>query len=99
MKRIYFQADIQSDGAYWPTEYSHNLDDILNNFEYGDVVFGTYQIWEYPSGKIYAVSADKVMDDHNYYSSPSEDTWRPIIIPVKESKSAVDSAYNHLVKH
>ncbi len=94
--KVYIQADRQLNGDYVPTEVSSSLNRLAENFEYYDVVEGEYQIWEYPSGKIYAVKPSaKVTEDH-LWSLASPDTWLPRLALVGVNKEAVEEAYKRL---
>src|SRR3954467_9325797 len=91
--KYFIQADKQTNGNYSPTEISQDLDRLLYNYEYGDVVKQEYQIWEYPSGKISHVVSDRKVDDDNYYAGPSEKIWLPKLDQFKVDVEKVAEAY------
>jgi len=47
------------EGKYVPEGLIEDWNKEVDNFEYADVADGKYQVWEYPSGKIYDVRPDR----------------------------------------
>jgi hypothetical protein len=87
------------DGQFRPTELNDDLDNILNNLEYGDVYEGNYQLWEFPSGAMSRIEPDRKVSDKYYYSTPSKDIWLPILIELAPDKRKVNEAYRQLIQH
>lgn len=83
-------------GKFHPERLIDDWENHLTSIEYGDVVEGQYQIWEYPSGKIYILKADRRLDIKDYYSVPTSGLWKPVLETIKEDKESVDAAYMRL---
>ncbi len=99
---IYILAEASGKSRYNPYELGTDIDQLLERLEYGDVVEKRYQIWEYPTGKISAIEADRVLDGKDYYSTPygAEGlVWSPRLVPLETNTEKVSSAYEHLVTH
>lgn len=98
MKKIYIQADRVATGDYVATEASHDINNLLFNYEYGDVVAEEYQIWEYPSGRKYKVTADTFVDhiEEDDFSTPDSKKWLPVIDYVSTDKVQVKAGYERL---
>ena len=80
------------EGKFYPEHIIHNLDSEFSRLEYGDVYEGEYQIWEYPSGKMFQIESDRIVKDNNYWSSPNADLWIPILKQIKVDKKIVNEA-------
>ncbi|HEU4913809.1 MAG TPA: hypothetical protein VFT16_00175 [Candidatus Saccharimonadales bacterium] len=76
-----------------PTEYGSDLYKLCSSLEYGDVLEGEVQIWEYPSGIISTVKPDREVGQKDYYSIPDKDRWLPVLERLDEDKKRVSSAY------
>lgn len=87
---------------YLPERLIEDWDEEIDGFEYADVARGEYQVWEYPSGKIYDVVPDRRLDeDANQYSTPytSQGTvWLPVLNEVGVDVAKVSEAYSQLTK-
>jgi hypothetical protein len=95
MKSAYLHCE-KYKGKYKPYELSDNLDDIYSTYEYGDVAEGEYQIWEYPSGKIFQIKPDREVEDKYYYSSPDKIIWWPVLHLLELDVERVTEAYRKL---
>jgi len=74
-----------------------DLDIQLWNLEYGDVAAHNYQIWEYPSGKIYNIESDRELS-HDDYSTPHEQKWLPTLVEVDVDRLKVKTAFEKLTE-
>lgn len=100
-KILIFAYDYE--GKFVPEHIIADLEDDLDGLEYGDVAESRYQVWEYPSGKIFAVKSDRVIDrdSSDYYSSPytSQGTmWLPELVEIRTDKKMVEEAYKRFKK-
>ena len=77
-----------------------DIDEDFSNLEYEDVKAGNYQIWEYPSGNIFKVQADRELNaDDNPYSTPYNNkgtAWQPVLIEVGRDTEKVVKAFKNL---
>lgn len=92
----------QDGNTYGPTDLSESLEKLTEGLEYQDVVDGTYQIWQYPSGKVYSLATDRKLDKSaNQYSTPytSKGTvWLPRLDEIDIDTEKVSAAYEALSK-
>lgn len=90
------------DGQYFAENLVGSLEDELANLEYEDVRSGQYQVWEYPSGKIYDIAPDRILDEgDNEYSLPngaSGVVWRPLLNEVATDTDKIEAAYSKLAQ-
>ena len=87
-------------GKFKPEKLIDKLEYELSGLEYGDVVNDEYQIWEYPSGRVYQVQSDRDVQDADFYSTPYNDkgtVWQPNLVHIKTDKEQVEKAYLSLV--
>jgi hypothetical protein len=77
MKKMYIFADRVQDGEYYGSELDSSLDTVLDGLEYGDVATKQFQVWEYPSGKIYDIVPDRYALSEDNYSVSDPDVWLP----------------------
>ena len=87
------------ENAFKPEHIVEDLHNELANLEYGDVADGDYQVWEYPSGKIFQITSDREVDDDNFYSTPytSKGTiWEPQLTEIFTDQAKVHEAYRKL---
>lgn len=84
------------DGVYYAEEIVNDLDKFYDGLEYGDVFEGEYQLWEYPSGKIFKLTIDREVVDKYYYTPPHVDLWLPKLILLRTDKNKVEEAYKLL---
>ena len=82
-------------GNYYGEHISDKLQDDLLNLEYGDVASAEFQVWEYPSGKIYDILPDRHLPDGNF-STPSKEEWLPILQYRSSDIGMVQKAYKTL---
>lgn len=83
-------------GEFYAETIIDDLESRLSGLEYGDVYEGEYQIWEYPSGKIFNIEPDRKVDDKYYYYVPyntSGTIWLPKLTLLKTDKERVQEAY------
>lgn len=78
-----------------PTELllsQKDLDKQLWSLEYGDIAGGIFQVWEYPSGKIYNVVSDRELKGDkykDYYGTPDPGIWQPKLVYIRTDKDLV----------
>lgn len=94
---LYIIADKRSNEQFAPDEISKNLEDLYSTLEYGDVLEGECQIWEYPSGKIFDMRPDREVPKSKYYSTPAENSWMPELTLVSTDTQKVEEARKKLV--
>lgn len=86
-------------GEFYAETIIDDLESRLSGLEYGDVYEGEYQIWEYPSGKIFKIVPDRKVDDKDYCSVPyttKGTLWLPKLTLLKTNKDKVEEAYKRL---
>ena len=81
------------DGRFIPESLFLSLEDSVSSLKYWALNEEQYQVWEYPSGKIFELAANKQLDDKDDSSFPSPETWQPVFKPVEEDKSRVIELY------
>ena len=81
---------------YHPEHIIQDLESEFDRLEYGDVLEGEFQVWEYPSGKIYKIEPDRKVPDDKYYSSRSSSLWSPKLTEIEVDKRKVSEAYEQL---
>ncbi|HSX29731.1 MAG TPA: hypothetical protein VLE73_04190 [Candidatus Saccharimonadales bacterium] len=88
------------EGEYVPEEIVGAPEDRFANLEYGDVKEGSYQLWEYPSGKIFNIAPDRELGkDEDYYATPYNNkgsVWLPKLVEVGVDQDRVAKAYSGL---
>jgi hypothetical protein len=100
-RRTLIFASLSTDDKYSPEEIVDDLERFYDGLEYGDVLDGEYQIWEYPSGQIFQLEPDREVPDKDYYAAPhSKDgvVWLPRLTPIRTDKERVAEAYRHLTR-
>ena len=81
-------------GKYRAQEIINNINIDFYNLEYGDVFEERYQVWEYPSGKIFSIIVDrKLLEEKNYRSTPDKNLWLPKLKYLKKDEKKVRDAY------
>lgn len=97
---IYIHAEYDDRAKeYIPYEYNSSLGELTDGYEYEDVEKGKYQVWEYPSGKIFQVKPDRDVDDKQLYSTPHSAkgiVWLPKLEELEENKQKVNDAVKDL---
>ena len=86
---------------FHPESIIEDLESRLYGLEYRDVFEGEYQIWEYPSGKIFNIEPDRKVDDKDYTSVPYTSKgiiWLPKLTLVETDRKKVTVAYEKLSK-
>lgn len=96
MKKKYLFADKTKNNSYLASEIFTELNNKLWDLEYGDVIAGQYQIWEYPSGKVFDIESDRNNLRSDDYSTPDPEHWLPRLKLVAVDKGLVNSSYEHL---
>lgn len=89
----------KTNGDFFAERIIDDLDSALSRLEYGDVLEGEYQIWEYPSGKLFNITPDKEVEEKDYYSTPNTNTgvkWLPKLMISSTDKNKVAEAYKRL---
>jgi len=93
----------KNDLSYDPVGISEQLDRLTDGLEYYDVAHGSYQIWEYPKGKIYDVRPDRRLSpDENQFTTPyttKGTIWLPELVEVATDTEKVSEAYKTLQSH
>jgi hypothetical protein len=101
VEHTYIFATKDKKGGYKAEEIAPTeqiIGDLLSGTEYGDVKEGEIQVWEYPSGKLFAVKPDREVAEQDYYSIASKDLWLPVLEEISEDKAKVRAAYTSLLK-
>ena len=102
-EKIKIFASKDKEGVYRPEEIISDWEHFHSGFEYGDVKESEYQVWEYPSGKIFDIIPDReVNDEKEYYTTPytTEGTmWLPKLEEAGIDTKKVTAAYIHLKNH
>lgn len=96
MKKIYIFADRVQNGEYNGSELSSSLDTALDGLEYGDVATKQFQVWEYPSGKIYDIVPDRYSLSEDDYSGSDPDIWLPKLEYARTDEKLVFQEYKRL---
>ncbi|MGH7196944.1 MAG: hypothetical protein ACREGJ_04260 [Candidatus Saccharimonadales bacterium] len=101
MEKVYIHAErvAKGGGEFQGFEFSGDLEQIIDGYEYGDVAEGNYQIWEYPSGKIFRVEPDREVGEKDYYTVPHTTKgimWLPRLVEIDENRQMVESEYKRL---
>lgn len=99
--KIYIHAErVKDEGSRFRAyEYAQTLSDITEDYEYGDVRDKEFQIWEYPSGKMYDVVSDRELEGErykDYYGLPQSSVWLPKLKYTKTDKLLVQQEYERL---
>lgn len=84
----------EHEGEYYP-ERLVNIDKDLDNLEYADVKDNSYQLWQWPSGDIFAIVPDREVESGKEYSVPYDDSgtvWLPTLEKIASDKEKVDKA-------
>ena len=97
MEKTYIFADKLQDDEYHGSELSPQFETMLDGLEYGDVVTKEFQIWEYPSGKIFDIIPDRTTLPTDDYSSASVNTWLPKLVEKDVDQKKVMDAYDDLM--
>lgn len=84
------------EGDFHPEDIISDLGEALANLEYGDVANGEFEIWEYPSGKIFKVEPDRRVESNLHWSSPAKDQWMPRLVQISKDVEKVAKAYERL---
>jgi hypothetical protein len=87
------------DGTYYAEKIIEDIERFYDGLEYGDVSKGEYQIWEYPSGRIFRIDPDREVDEKNYYSvryTTKGTIWLPKLRLVKTDKQRVEEIFSFL---
>lgn len=82
-----------------PGEVISDLETFYAGLEYGDVIRGEYQLWEYPKGRIFDIVSDRELEDDNDYATPYGHkgiVWLPRLVQIGENKDKVAQAYASL---
>lgn len=82
-------------GLFTEEELIKNIDEYFETLEYADV--DECQIWEYPSGKIYAIQPDREVSQGDIYEVPHKDLWLPKLDHIDTNKEKVEGAYSRLM--
>jgi len=93
----FIHAEKVSGNEYTAYELHDSIKAITNNYEYGDVYEGKYQIWEHPSGTIFKIVTDRKVADNDYYSDPDKGLWLPKIVKTGIDSQKVTEAYERLI--
>ena len=92
MKKVLIFA-YQYKDKHVPEYIIDDLEESLQVIEYYQVEDGdNYQIWEYPSGKIYKIEPDRKVEDKDAASPPGK-LWMPKLTLLETDKGKVKKAY------
>lgn len=97
-KKLIFATEYN--GEWHPEHLIENLEDSLDGLEYTDVKNGEYQVWEWPSGDIYALVADREVDPGKEYSTQygnDGENWKVVIKKIETDKKKVNEAISTLL--
>lgn len=88
-------------GEYVPDDIVGTPEESYANLEYGDVNDGLYQLWEYPSGKIYGIEPDRELkESDNYYATTNDGTkWAPKLVERGIDKDKVTKTYKAMTNN
>lgn len=95
MNKVYIFAEKNDEGNFDANEISDSISSLLENLEYGDVAANQFQVWEYPSGKIYNIVSDRELP-YDDYSTPSQQRWLPKLSEMGSDLIKVESAFMEL---
>ncbi|HSX00416.1 MAG TPA: hypothetical protein VLH38_05260 [Patescibacteria group bacterium] len=84
------------EGEYVPETIYDSYQEALSDTEYDDIKKGKYQIWEYPSGKIFKIEPDREVNKKDFWSAPGESLWMPRLVQVEVDKKKVAEACDRL---
>lgn len=86
-------------GSYYAEGIIENLEERYAGLEYGDVAKGEYQLWEYPSGKIFQIESDRAVAENDHYSTPyvgDRTVWLPKLVLQGTEREKVNAIYKWL---
>ncbi len=101
MEKVYILTEKGSTQEYCPVEISTDSNVLLEGLEYGDISEDTFQLWEYPSGKIFSVGTDRKVAESLYYSTSKTKNgvnWLPTLSLLYEDEAKVRDAKRELDK-
>lgn len=94
-----FRIIKSKNGSYYAEEIVNDLEDFYSGLEYGDVTKGEYQLWEYPSGKIFRIEPDREVAEKDHYSTPysgNKTVWEPKLVLLDTEQKRVKEIYEKL---
>lgn len=80
-----------------PESLFGSLQESTETLEYCDLQQENYEVWEYPSGKIYSIQADRDLGEQSKPLMPGEDSWLPIF-KIKETDIELVSRLYEAIK-
>lgn len=92
---IYIFGFLQ-EGKFVPESLFGNLEESTKTLKYWAVQQVNYGIWEYPSGKVYSIKADRKLDVRDSSSIPSENSWLPIYEIIKTDPEIVSKLFKEI---
>jgi hypothetical protein len=92
MKKILLFA-YKYNGEYVAERLIKNQERDFDRLEYGDVKENKFQIWEYPSGKIFLIASDRKIPEEKYYSHRDKNVWQPTLVHIATNKKMVEKAF------
>lgn len=96
--KVYIFIVVYNDVFYPETLYG-SLNECTDGIEYVDVVREDYQIWEYPSGKIFSVKSNKKLKGSDEFKVPGKDSWQPVYKLLKTDEKLVSELYEKIKEH
>lgn len=84
------------DGEFVPESFFGSLPESTETLKYWASQEENYQVWEYPSGKIYSIKADKNLDEKYASLMPGENSWLPVFDLIKTDQEMVSNLYNEI---
>lgn len=98
--KTYWIFAYQNEDTYIAESLYETVEDACASLEYLDVKQKKYQLWEYPSGKLYSIEPDRELpSDENMYSTSYNSKgiiWLPRLIEIGIDKQKADAAYKNL---
>ncbi|QQS69727.1 hypothetical protein IPP75_01120 [Candidatus Saccharibacteria bacterium] len=101
-KKIYIHAERGDNNVFSPESIiGEKTEAYFNSLEYGDVHSQLFQVWEYPSGRIFLVVPDRVLkpDDYSTPYSTKAVVWQPKLQYVKTDRKLVREKFKVLTSH
>ena len=84
------------DGKFIPESLFGSLNESTATLKYWALQQESYEIWEYPSGNIHTIKADRKIDKGGESSMPGDSSWLPIFEVVKTNKELVSELYHDI---
>lgn len=96
MNKTYILATKGHDNVFYPSDIGRDLSSYAENLEYADVAVGNYQLWEYPSGRLFLIVPDRKVDEKDQYATPFNRrgaVWLPQLNELGIDEAKVSDAF------